>query len=260
MGTSGIALTGANGFIGRHLVNLMSLNGSEHKRLSFRQHDYAEILRQMRNLKAEGVTNFLNLGWPASSTHDYKNSEENANASKLSLQLAEACVETGIRFFGVGSPAELWPGDSEYAKRKSESREEVRHLIEANKVTWLRPHLVFDSASWPKLVRDAASGIEVLIRDNSRQNFIHVEDVASGIYAAVMHGLSGEVDILSGKPIRPSELLEALGYRFRLAPDISKERDAILWKNDLLFQTGWRAMRTEEILGTHQRGSGNLKN
>lgn len=243
-----IAITGLTGFIGGYLRRFLELQGVEFKPISVRALGEEYIQAEIRKLKNEGVRAIVHLGWPASSTEDYKNSTDNVEASNLSIDLGRSCVQTGIHFLGLGSPAEFFPNKSQYARSKRDCRDGLQGLIDSGQVTWLRPHYVFDDQTWPQFIRDAALGVKIRIFDDSAKSFIHVEDVVGAIALAVSAGLTGEIDILPRKKVRPSELLVALGYRFEVIDAIEHPDYAAHLKTDSLMANGWLPAKTEEVL------------
>ncbi len=243
-----IGITGATGFLGRHLMTYLELQGAEVKPISFRSVDLDSIHALIKQLKNDGIRSFVHLGWPASSTEDYKNSKENIEASSLSINLGRSCVEAGIRFFGMGSPAEFFPEASQYAQSKRACRDGLQALIDCGKVAWLRPHYVFDNKTWPKFVGDAALGLQVRILDDSKKSFIHIEDVVGAIAIAITQELTGEIDILHTDLVRPSELLAALGYECQVLGEMKPHDSSANLKTASILASGWRAVKTKEIL------------
>ena len=246
-----IAITGLTGFIGGYLSRRLELQGVEFKAISVRALGEEYVQAEIGKLKNEGVHSIVHLAWPASSTVDYKNSKENIEASILSIDLGRSCVEAGIRFFGLGSPAEFFPNKSQYARSKRDCRDGLQGLIDSGQVAWLRPHYVFDNQTWPQFIGDAAKGVQTRILDDSAKSFIHVEDVVGAIALAVSKGLTGEIDIMFKKKVRPSELLGALGYRCEVIDEIQHLDYSAHLKTDSLLANGWLPAKTEEVLRLH---------
>lgn len=246
-----IAITGISGFVGGYLRRLLELNGVDFRPVNLRGLDRISLQIKVGQLELEGAHSLVNLGWSASSTEDYKRSKENLDASEFSTNVGLACLESGVRFFGIGSPAEFFPEASQYGRSKRDCRDKLQPLIDSGQMTWLRPHYVFDSNSWPKIVGDAALGRRVGILDDSARSFIHVEDVAEAIMAAVSRGLTGEIDILYDKLVRPSELLAALGYPFEVLGEMQRP----IYPGELgtasLMASGWLPKKTKEVLESH---------
>jgi nucleoside-diphosphate-sugar epimerase len=107
---------------------------------------------------------------------------------------------------------------------------------------------VFDNQTWPQFIGDAAKGVRTRILDDSARSFIHVEDVVGAIALAVSKGLTGEIDIMFKKKVRPSELLGALGYRFEVIDEIQHLDYSAHLKTDSLLANGWLPAKTEEVL------------
>ena len=244
-----LAVTGASGFIGGYLQRQLALQGLDFKPINIRHLPEADLVKELARLKVEGIRSLVHLGWPASSTNDYKNSLDNVEASARAIQLGQACAATGIHFFGIGSPAEFFPNESQYGQSKKSCREGLQVLIDSGKVTWLRPHFVFDNHRWPKIIADAVSGVNVAILDNSARSFIHVEDVAAAMLATTSNDLQGEIDILHQRKVRPSELMEALGLPCQIIGEMPARSYPNTWNTSALLKTGWYPKTTEALLG-----------
>jgi nucleoside-diphosphate-sugar epimerase len=59
----------------------------------------------------------------------------------------------------------------------------------------------------------------VEIQDNTPRDFIHIDDVVSALYVVVQNGITGEIDLGSGRLTTPAEVCVSLGKKYRLAPD-----------------------------------------
>lgn len=212
-----IGVAGSTGFMGQALSKLAASEDVRVVPISLRTGMLREELeKQLEALVTQGVTDFIHLAWPGSSSVDYKYSTENEGAGLLTVDTAELCVEMGLRFYGLGSAAENRIPETPYSKSKSDTRKALREQISEGLITWLRPHYVFDESSWPLFVRESTQTGGVVIRDDSPKDFIHINDVSRGAVASIKSGLVGEVDIASGKLTRPSELLSALGLGFSI--------------------------------------------
>lgn len=242
-----IIVSGATGFIGRALVSELESLRINYESISIRLSDL-DILddKFWLRLKKNSVTAFLHLGWPVVSNTNYRFSDENDHAGKLTIALASKCLKYGISFLTTGSPAEFMPDSSKYAFTKLQVRRQLGDLIDLEKISWLRPWYVFDRKQWPLYLRDADAGNIPLITDDRLLYFIDVRDVAHAIIAIIQNDLRGEIDISGMKAHKPSELLAALDLPFTIAgnqvfhpagksPDLTR-----------ILNLGWLPSHTEE--------------
>jgi nucleoside-diphosphate-sugar epimerase len=241
-------VTGASGYIGRHLGTAMTKEGITYVGVSTRESDPNELRQRLTAFALKGVDSIVNLGWPASSTSGYKNSQENSLAALKAIELGGMCADLGIHLFGIGTPAEFFPHTSEYARSKLACREGLEDLIHNGKASWLRPHYVFDNRNWPEIVRSGAAGDLVRIENNFPHFFIHVEDVATAIATAVARNITGEVDILHIRKAAPSEILAALGFDYEILPAQEPPHRDRGWDCTKLLNAGWFPTVTEALL------------
>lgn len=245
-----IGASGSSGLLGKALCKLFASSDVQVVPINLRSGMHRdEVGERLDALIDIGISHFIHLAWPASSSIDYKYSSENEGAGLLTVDTAELCVEKGLRFYGLGSAAENHVSETPYSKSKSETRMALQDQISDGHITWLRPHYLFDNSSWPLFLRESCQTGSVVIQDDTRRDFIHIDDVSRGIIVSIENRLVGEVDIASGKLTRPSELLSALGLGFSLLQgqhEVQTEVEAV--DISKLLNVSWRPNLTLSIL------------
>ena len=120
-------------------------------------------------------------------------------------------------FVGTGTVIDDQTVGDPYVAAKSALRRDLAAAIDAGKVTWLRPHYVFDPAEpSPAVLRDAVAARDAGRPSSSRRprlthDFVHAADVGRAVVATVEHGLTGLVDVGSGRLRTVQALVEAIG-------------------------------------------------
>jgi nucleoside-diphosphate-sugar epimerase len=215
-----LGVSGARGLLGQALCKLFASANVQVVPISLRSGMHREeVGERLQTLVELGISNFVHLAWPASSTNGYKHAAENKGAGLLAVDTAELCIQKGLRFYGLGSVAENHVSETPYSQSKVNTRKALQDQISNGRIAWLRPHYLFDNGSWPLFLRESSQTGSVLLQDDTPRDFIHIDDVSGGIAASIENGLVGEVDIASGKLTRPSELLSALGLGFSILQD-----------------------------------------
>ena len=175
---------------------------------------------------AEAVTDacepdvVLHLAWVASSTPGYRNHPDNPRWRRATADWAALCLDRSIWFVGTGTVAEVdSPGADAYTAAKVGIWSDLRPHIDEDRMTWLRPHFVFD----PHLGRpEAMAEINRAIAQDrtpelrsplAAHDFIHVEDVASAIALVISEGFRGLVPVGSGRLHSVAQLARAAGAR-----------------------------------------------
>jgi len=210
-----IAISGSSGLFGSAFLAKYSENLQVTKSIKFKTLADADIYKEIESLSASGTQTFLHLAWPASSAKEnYRFSEENFDALRKTILLKEACSRTGINFVGIGTVVDkVGMVDSHYQLAKFCCRQMFRREIEEEKITWVRPHYVFNDDSWPNFLHSDES-LPVTIQNNSPRDFIHLDDVISGLFSILQKQILGEIDLGSGWLTKPSELCKAFGKEF----------------------------------------------
>jgi len=213
--TRRIAVTGATGFIGRHLVADLVARG-------------VEVVAVGRPLDGATVTNALNgvdalvhLAGVVSSVRDQDYSAVNVGLTRV---VADAARAAGVRLIHVSSLAAAGPAPVSAPRSEDDPPAPVtpygRSKLEAERVLaampglrWivLRPGIVYgpgDRAMLP-LFRLASWGLLPLVgRPGAAYTIIHVADLVRAIAAALESGVDRDT-IFAGHP-RPVSALEIL--------------------------------------------------
>ena len=243
-----VLLTGATGFIGSHVARLLVNTDCEVHALVRESSDLWRIedivpqlhlvrsdLRARDNVKAQlekiRPNMCLHLAWYAVSGK-YLIAHENIELLNASLHLASQLASLHCkRFVGVGTCFEYDIG-SDCLCETSPTR--PRNLYAASKlalqivleqlgnltgmeVAW--PRLFYQYGPYEQVQRLVPSVIVSLLRNQVAKvtkgeqvrDFLHVEDVASAIWAVAQSDLTGPVNIASGKPITVKEIIEKVG-------------------------------------------------
>ena len=210
-----IAISGASGLFGSAFLSKYSENLQVTKSLKLKTIADADIYKEIESISASGTQTFLHLAWPASSAKEnYRFSEENFDALRKTVLLKEACFRMGINFVGIGTVLDkVGMADNHYQLAKFSCRQMFRHEIEEERITWVRPHYVFNDDSWPNFLHSDES-LPVTIHNNSPRDFIHLDDVISGLFLILQKQMFGEIDLGSGWLTKPSELCEVFGKEF----------------------------------------------
>jgi nucleoside-diphosphate-sugar epimerase len=210
-----IAISGASGLFGSTLLAKYSKNLQVIKSLKLKTLEDAEIYKEVESISASGAQTFLHLAWPASSAKEnYRFSEENFDVLRKTILLKEACFRTGINFVGIGTVVDkAGMTDIYYQLAKFSCRQMFRREIEEERITWVRPHYVFNDDSWPNFLHSDNSSPVTILNDSPR-DFIHLDDVISGLFSILQQQIFGEIDLGSGWLTKPSELCEVFGKEF----------------------------------------------
>ncbi len=249
-----IGVSGLSGFIGSAIKAQVSSDLELVEVSSFSRISASSISNEIDNLVDSGVRNFLHLAWPASSLDgDYRTSKRNFDALEKTLAVKRACEKSGLKFYGLGTGIDrMIDVESSYSIAKFAVRQVFLDDIQHERISWIRPHYVFDELAWPRFLNSDPS-TPIQIRNNTPRDFIHIKDVASGILAIVTQGMLGEVDLGAGKARSPSELCIALGRRWSIAEKLSPEADSgiseIVASQSQLLNDLWKAEVTNTIFG-----------
>ncbi len=217
-----IAISGASGLFGSAFLKTYSASLQITKSIKLKTLADSDLYREIESIAACGTQTFLHLAWPASSSKDdYRCSDENFDALRKTILLKEACFRAGINFVGIGTVLDnVGVSASFYQLAKFSCRQMLRHEIVEESITWVRPYYVFNDDSWPNFLH-ADKSLPVRILNDSPRDFIHLDDVISGLFLILEKQIFGEIDLGSGYLTRPSELCAALGKEFSIE---SRER------------------------------------
>ena len=248
-------ITGASGLIGRAvLAHWTDPHGTpvalDHSRDDLLEPGTAKAV--LDRLRPEVV---VHLAWVASGTHDYRSSPDNGRWLEASLELAQACTDSGALLFATGTALDRDPtGADAYSGSKRLLWQALSSAVGAGSLGWLRPFYVVDPLRQrPALVAQAlqarAEGRPlVLATPDSRHDFVHVDDVGAAIALAVAHRLTGEVEIGAGRLRTVRALVEALGVTWEAGPPPPHTPHVHApARIERLLGLGWAPTTTEEL-------------
>jgi nucleoside-diphosphate-sugar epimerase len=243
-----VFLTGATGFIGSHTARLLVHEGCEVYALIRKNSDpwrINDIITRLRPVQCN-LMSFdeldahlarirpelcIHLAWYAV-PGKYLASKENLALLSASLNLASSLQNHGCRrFIGVGTCFEY---DTSQGCLSEESPVRPGNLYAASK---LALQIVLEQfagisgmeVAWPRLFyqygpfederRLVPSVICSLLRNRQARvtkgeqvrDYLHVEDVASAIWAVARSGLTGPVNIGSGQPVAMGDIVARIG-------------------------------------------------
>jgi len=239
-----ILITGAGGFIGSHVTRLLVRQGHEVHATILGEHDTVRIrdlLPRLRvipcNLENAAERDAcldavrpelcIHLAWYAV-PGKYLNALENFGSLDATLSLARTLAALGCRrFVGIGTCFEYEHAGkilSETSPAKPRSLYAACKLAAAlvleqfarltpMQIAWVRLFYQYGPDEAPQRLMPYA--ITTLLKGQTLKltpgeqvrDFLHIEDVASGIVAAAQSALTGVVNVASGQPVRRPALL-----------------------------------------------------
>jgi len=243
-----VLITGASGFVGSHVARLLVAEGCEVYALvreSSNRWRIQDILPSMylwqSDLVAfENVNTYLQEIKPELCIHlawyavpgKYLNSQENLDSIQASINLLSQLAELGCkRFVGIGtcfeydlslgylSESSLTKPITLYAATKvalSTILQQFAQITEME-VAWIR--LFYQYGPMEDERRLIPGIISSLLRDEvvkttkgeQIRDFLHIEDVASAIWAVAKSNVSGVVNVGSGQPVTVGQIALELG-------------------------------------------------
>ncbi|HMI84745.1 MAG TPA: NAD-dependent epimerase/dehydratase family protein [Polyangiaceae bacterium] len=237
-------VTGASGFIGRHLVAQAALTGHQVcavarrgasqlgdasvRRLTMDLDNHDEVLAHVRSDLPDAI---VHLAWYAQ-PDDYLVSVENLESLKMTLTFARAVLAGGCRrMVGVGTCVEyanlhrprneddpLEP-KSLYARTKHAAHLVLDELFaRANaRLAWARLFHMHGPGEHPtRLIPAVAASLRAgrpfaLSPGEQVRDHLDVRDVASALLHLAGSDLTGPVNVCSGKPVTLRTVLETVG-------------------------------------------------
>ena len=243
-----VLITGASGFIGSHVARLLVTEGCEvHAVIRessnlWRIQDILESLHLLRCdlLAVEEVNAYLEKIKPELCIHlawyaipgKYLNAKENLDSLNASLNLASQLAEVGCkRFVGVGTCFEY---DFSFGYFSESSPTKPLTLYAANKlalctileqfakttemeIVWVRPFYQYGPMEDERRLVPAVilsllrNEVVKTTKGEQIRDFLHIEDVASAIWAVSRSNLSGVVNIGSGNPVTVRDIVSQIG-------------------------------------------------
>jgi nucleoside-diphosphate-sugar epimerase len=243
-----VLITGASGFVGSHVARLLVAEGCEvyalvresSNRWRIRDILPSMYLRQSDLVAFENVNTYLQEIKPELCIHlawyavpgKYLNSQENLDSIQASINLLSQLAELGCkRFVGIGtcfeydlslgylSESSLTKPITLYAATKvalSTILQQFAQITEME-IAWIR--LFYQYGPMEDERRLIPGIISSLLRDEvvkttkgeQIRDFLHIEDVASAIWAVAKSNVSGVVNVGSGQPVTVGQIALELG-------------------------------------------------
>jgi nucleoside-diphosphate-sugar epimerase len=241
-----VAVTGAGGFVGRHVVEALIRQGHHveaavGKRpapaiaaVNQTRVDLLNPTAAARWVHAARPDRLLHAAWYAV-PGQYWTSLENERWLEASRTLFESAAEAGCRrIVGVGSCAEyLWDGtpSSEahtpirpatlYGRAKNQTRLALEQTARSRGMSWSWARLFFlfgpyepPSRLVPSVIRSLLQGETAACSEGSQErDFLYVRDAAAALVALLERDVTGPVNVASGTPIAVRTLVERLVAR-----------------------------------------------
>jgi len=213
-----IAVTGASGFIGRHVVEAVAARG-DHP-IPIARPYLPENLAQA----FEGADAVVHLAGVVSAVHERDFYAANVDAARI---VADAAAIAGARLVHISSLAAAGPAPPSAPRREDDPSEPItayglsklageRAIAAVAGLRWtiLRPGVVYgpgDRAIRP-LFRYAQRGVLPLVgNERAAYTFVFIADAVRTILAAVDRGADRDVIFVGhGNPVSPRQLMETV--------------------------------------------------
>jgi nucleoside-diphosphate-sugar epimerase len=247
-----VFVTGASGFIGSHVIRLLVKSSVEVHALvrpasdlcrleDVRDSPFLHLVRAELNDRVELASQLeairpdvcIHLAWTPTPGHDL-NAEANQDSLITSLALLRALAKVGCRRVLMAGTCVEYDTDLGYLSETSPTRprtlyaaaklalqtyaERYVRLVDLDLV-WLRffyLHGPYEDKRRlvPQVVLRLLSGQPAPITAGHQiKDYLHVEDVASAVWAAAQSPLTGIVNIGSGQPVSVREVVTTIAQR-----------------------------------------------
>lgn len=225
-----VLLTGSGGFVGKAVQRCATASAELLVKPIVRNDAAAQILNAPRSNPGAQIS-VLNLAWPSMQQYSASSSEPGrddvawGNYTTWLSSLIDAAAQAKVRFFQIGSGIEPYAlGKAQiigepyrtYACRKNEIWRQVEKALPD--ASWrLRLHFLFgpDEAAQrfiPAAIRAFKTGGSLTIGAPERKRcWLHVDDAARGLLAAVAAEAPESWDICGGRPVSFADLLGLIG-------------------------------------------------
>lgn len=253
---SRVLIVGHSGFIGQAILStstniqfILSKN-----RINLKIKESCDLIVQ--EAIASNSKGVLNLAWQSNNTNDYDNLNNHTAWQEVTEYFARNAVKAGLKVYLVGTGEDNYPEKlNDYAMAKFKLKDSVRELITLGTVTWLRPfYIISVTESRPRLVRGLVNSkmSEFTIESpQSSNDYILVEDVATGIITTIENNLAGEIDIGSGILTSNSEIAEIICKMKDLPlPKTGSQppKQGVIAKIEILENLNWKPTHTIAFL------------
>jgi nucleoside-diphosphate-sugar epimerase len=215
--TRRVAVTGASGFIGRHVTAALAARGDVPVAIA-RPFHAATLANAFRN-----VDTIVHLAGLTAAVRDQDLLIANLDGTRT---IAEAAAAAGARMIHVSSLAAAGPAPASAPRAEDDAPAPItpygrsklegeRAVVATTGLRWtiLRPGAVYGpgtNALLP-LFRAAAFGILPLAgREGAAYTFVHIDDVVRAITAAIDIEFTGPVFVGHPRPVSTRELMEAV--------------------------------------------------
>ena len=250
-----VAVTGASGFIGQHVVAALESRGDAVTRVP------RPFLRSTLATTFSQADVVVHLAGVVSASHEQAYFDANEAGTRI---VGEAARDANVRMIYVSSLAAAGPAppsaprsedDPEFPinayGRSKLAGERALKTIDGLRWTFLRPGVVYgpgDRALLP-LFRLSRRGVLPLVgRPSAAYTFIHVADVVRALQAAIDRDVTGETIFLGhGDPVATRALLDSIrtatGGRSAIVPIPQPLLRLVAWGGDVAGAiTGRRAL------------------
>jgi len=246
-----IAVTGSTGLIGTAFLDSIPREVLLKGRIHLKTIAVSAIPEAIQSLSSERVDVLLHLGWPASTfKENYRVAESNFDALQKTIVLKEACLKNNISFVGIGSAVDNFCGDGNfYQLTKFVCRKMLSCEIRDEIITWVRPFYVFNNDTWPAFLHGDVD-LPILIRDNTARDFVHIDDVVTGLWAIIQNRMRGEIDLGSGILRKPSDICALYGKEFRISSDFLETTESPQYaaaQPNLQLSQYWNPRKTQDL-------------
>lgn len=287
-----VLLTGASGFIGRHVLNQLvdagivvvvvgrsrpiGYTGDFIEADLLRTKDYSGLVQRA------GASHLIHLAWYAEHGQ-YWTSPLNLRWVEASIRLVEAfCAAGGQKVVIAGTCAEydwsygfcredltpLTP-TTLYGAAKDATRRLIDAVCKDHQTQFVWGRIFLPSGKGEDSRRLIPSLIDVFqgkrppfgVNANAYRDFLHVRDVANGFIRLLLSGGQGSYNIASGQPTQIAEVVLLMCRMFEANPsivlDLSTERpgepEILFGDSRKLKALGWQPIHTmNEIILSHE--------
>ena len=250
-----LLLTGAGGFIGRHVPALLTARGFEVHAIGRQQVDLLDAEATGALVAEIGASHLLHLAWYTEHGKFWE-APENHDWAEATLLLARSFrAAGGERLVAAGTCAEYGPSTLYRTAKDATRRGLEAYAAKAGlSFAWGRVFFPYGPGERPQRVvaaaaRAAVTGESLACTSGEQiRDFLYVEDVAAAFAALVSSEATGSFDIGSGEgvPLRDVLLtLEELAgrqgvVRLGALPDRDEPASIVADARRLRDEVGWR--------------------